>query len=133
MCNFIETGRPFVGTFSSRTGNPGELDEIRDIAADASPKSATKVRTSTPAEQLQLMETTPPDIIIQKLDRCGDWYEIYDDPILGGLAVHSYESLKKRQSLEMVWPIERPILPFETLGRLLRAIVMTSPYGLLAN
>lgn len=71
------------------------LEKIRDIAAGASPKSATKVRTSTPAEQLQLMGTTPPDIIIQKLERCGDWYEIYDDPILRDLAVHSYESLKK--------------------------------------
>lgn len=90
ICRYLlkQDGQPLVwGEFS--------LDEIRDIAADASPKSATKVRTSTPAEQLQLMETTPPDIIIQKLERCGDWYEIYDDPILGGLAVHSYESLKK--------------------------------------
>lgn len=88
MFNFIETGRSFVGTFSSRTLLCVGLDEIRDIAADASPKSATKVRTLTPAEQLKLMETTPPDIIIQKLKRWGDWYAIYDDPILGGIANH---------------------------------------------
>lgn len=90
ICRYLlkQDGQPLVwGEFS--------LEKIRDIAAGASPKSATKVRTSTPAEQLQLMGTTPPDIIIQKLERCGDWYEIYDDPILRDLAVHSYESLKK--------------------------------------
>ncbi|KAL6513791.1 hypothetical protein OROMI_034518 [Orobanche minor] len=90
ICRYLlkQDGQPLVwGEFS--------LDEIRDIAAGPSLKSATKVRTSTPAEQLQLMETTPSDIIIQKLERCGDWYEIYDDPILRDLAVHSYESLKK--------------------------------------
>lgn len=63
ICRYLlkQDGQPLVwGEFS--------LDEIRDIAVGASPKSATKVRTSTPAEQLQLMETTPPDIIIQKLE-----------------------------------------------------------------
>lgn len=83
ICRYLLKQDPFVW---------GEcrLDSIRDIAADASPKSDTKVRTSTPAEQLKLMETTPPDIIIQKLKRCGDWYAIYDDPILGGIANHSF-------------------------------------------
>lgn len=84
------------------------LDEIHAIAADASPKSAS-IRNSPPAEQGQLMETAPPDII-EKLKRCEDWYDIYDDPILRDLAVHSYESLKKIHSDLRTIQERRPLM-----------------------
>lgn len=69
------------------------LEEILAIAAGASQKNK-KATTSTPAEQLQIMEATPPEIIIEKLERCNHWYEIYNDPILRKLSVHSYQSLR---------------------------------------
>lgn len=69
------------------------MEEILAIAAGASQKNK-KATTSTPAEQLQIMGTTPPEIIIEKLERCNHWYEISNDPILRKLSVHSYQSLR---------------------------------------
>lgn len=72
---FICAGKPESGAMSMQHRCRGlflcflaiELQKNFRQESSAPFASVSKVRTSTPAEQLQLMETTPPDIIIQKL------------------------------------------------------------------
>jgi len=39
-------------------------------------------------------QKSQPEQVIDKLLKCNDWYQIYNDPVLRKLAVQSYESIR---------------------------------------
>lgn len=45
-----------------------------------------------------------PEQVIDKLLKCNDWYQIYNDPVLRKLSVQSYESIRNLyEDPQVVW------------------------------
>lgn len=71
---------------------PEILESIQSARSREKKRCWTEFSTRT---DQTVFDKTSPDIIIKQLERCTDWHEIYDDPLLRSLAPFSYENLRR--------------------------------------